>query len=142
MSKEPSFLLTKWYLDCVAESGDATVVYVADLRWNKLSLRYGSLLTILDGRVHSSSSGLWLVSATVILASAALVLGYELPDLQTRFGNACAGQRLLPADDQSVPSRMERIRCYLTVLLPWFLIYEAFVVLGVPPRCEDRIFPI
>ncbi len=56
LSKEPSFLLTKWYLDCVAEGGDAVVVYVADLRWNKLSMRYGSLLTVLNGRVHSSSS--------------------------------------------------------------------------------------
>jgi membrane-associated phospholipid phosphatase/protein-S-isoprenylcysteine O-methyltransferase Ste14 len=76
-----------------------------------------------------SASGLWLVSTTVILASAALVLGYELPDMQARFGH---GQRLLPADDRSAPSGMERTRCYLTVLLPWFLIYEAFVIIGAP----------
>ena len=56
MSKESSFLLTKWYLDCVAENGDAAVVYVADLRWNKLSMRYASLLTVLQGRVHCTSS--------------------------------------------------------------------------------------
>ncbi|MBZ5649232.1 MAG: hypothetical protein LAO18_01975 [Acidobacteriia bacterium] len=56
LTKEPSFLLTKWYLDCVDESGDAAIVYVANLRWNKLSIRYGSLLTVLDGRAHSSSS--------------------------------------------------------------------------------------
>ncbi len=35
-----------------------------------------------------SASGLWLVSTTVILASASLVLGYELPDLQARFGHS------------------------------------------------------
>jgi Prolipoprotein diacylglyceryl transferase/PAP2 superfamily/Phospholipid methyltransferase len=80
-----------------------------------------------------SASGLWLVSTTVILAIAALVLGYELPDMQARFGH---GQRLFPPDDQSAPSGMERIRCYLTVLLPWFLIYEAFVVIGVPRDAE------
>ena len=101
-----------------------------------------SLVCIGTAIAAGSASGLWLVSATVILASAALVLGYELPDLQTRFGNACAGQRLLPADDQSAPSRMERIRCYLTVLLPWFLIYEAFVVLGVPPDAKIACFPL
>ena len=56
MSKESSFLLTKWYLDCVAENGDAAVVYVADLRWNKLSMRYGSLLTVLQGSVRCTSS--------------------------------------------------------------------------------------
>ena len=43
-------------MDCVAENGDAAVVYVADLRWNKLSIHYESLLTIIDGRVHCVSS--------------------------------------------------------------------------------------
>lgn len=56
LSKEPSFLLTKWYLDCVAENGDAAMVYVANLRWNMLSMHYGSLLTVLEGRVRYSSS--------------------------------------------------------------------------------------
>lgn len=51
-----SFLLTKWYLDCVAESGDAVILYVADLRWNALTVHYGSLLTVLGGRVGSMSS--------------------------------------------------------------------------------------
>jgi len=53
---QPSFLLTKWYLDCVAENGDTAIVYVADLRWDRLSVHYASLLTVLDGRVNSSSS--------------------------------------------------------------------------------------
>jgi hypothetical protein len=56
LSKESSFLLTKWYLDCVAENGDAAVVYAADLRWNRLSMRYGSLLSVLQGRVRCTSS--------------------------------------------------------------------------------------
>ena len=56
LSKESSFLLTKWYLDCVAENGDAAIVYVANLRWNKLSVHYASLLTVLDDGVHSASS--------------------------------------------------------------------------------------
>jgi hypothetical protein len=51
-----SFLLTKWYLDCVAESGDAVILYVADLRWNALTVHYGSLLTVLGGRVASTFS--------------------------------------------------------------------------------------
>ncbi len=51
-----SFLLTKWYLDCVAENGDAAILYVADLRWNALSLHYGSLITVIDGKVGSGSS--------------------------------------------------------------------------------------
>ena len=51
-----SFLFTKWYLDCVAENGDAVILYVADLRWNALSVHYGSLLTVLGGRIDSVSS--------------------------------------------------------------------------------------
>lgn len=93
-----------------------------------------------------SASGLWLVSPTVILASAALVLGYELPDMQRRFGEALPENRLLPKDDDSPPTPRERMRCYLTVLLPWFVLYEAVVAIGMPADgraaylpCESRI---
>jgi len=79
-----------------------------------------------------SASGLWLVSPTVILASAALVLGYELPDMQARFGDVFPKQRLLPSSDETPPTVVERFRCYLTVLLPWFFLYEAVVALGIP----------
>jgi hypothetical protein len=51
-----SFLLTKWYLDCVAESGDAVILYAADLRWNALTIHYGSLLTVVGGKIDSTSS--------------------------------------------------------------------------------------
>ena len=51
-----SFLLTKWYLDCVAENGDAVILYVANLRWNAVALHYGSVLTVLGGKVGSVSS--------------------------------------------------------------------------------------
>lgn len=93
-----------------------------------------------------SSSGLWLVSPTVILLSAALVLGYELPDMRARFGAEFPEQRLLPADDlpgddQSAPSARERIRCYLTVLFPWLLGYEAFVVIGIPRDAKIAYLP-
>ncbi|MGH9550404.1 MAG: phosphatase PAP2 family protein, partial [Terriglobales bacterium] len=100
-----------------------------------------SLVCVGTAIAAGSASGMWLVSTTVALASAALVLGHELPDLQARFGSAGPGQRLVPADDQSAPSGMERLRCYLTVLLPWFLIYEAFVFLGVPPDAKIAYLP-
>jgi protein-S-isoprenylcysteine O-methyltransferase Ste14 len=89
-----------------------------------------------------SSSGLWLVSPTVILLSAALVLGYELPEMRLRFGAEFPEQRLLPADDSSAPSAHERIRCYLTVLLPWLLGYEAFVLIGIPRDAKIAYLPL
>lgn len=49
-------LLTKWYPDCVAENDDAVILYVADLSWNTLTIHYGSLLTVLGGRIGSTSS--------------------------------------------------------------------------------------
>jgi hypothetical protein len=51
-----SFLLTKWYLDCVADTGDAVILYAADLRWNALTIHYGSLLRVLGGKIRSRSS--------------------------------------------------------------------------------------
>ncbi len=88
-----------------------------------------------------SASGLWLVSPTVILASTALVLGYELPDMQARFGDAFPKQRLLPADSEARPTALERGRCYLTVLLPWFLLYEAVITLGIPIDAKIAYLP-
>src|SRR5215471_10725510 len=51
-----SFLLIKWYLDCVAENGDTVVLYAADLRWNSLSLGYANLLTAINGSITSAFS--------------------------------------------------------------------------------------
>jgi len=51
-----NFLLTKWYLDCVAETGDTVIVYAAHLQWNTLSFQYASTITVLDGKVGAASS--------------------------------------------------------------------------------------
>ena len=111
-------------------------------RWFSHPIYLGfSLACIGTAIAAGSASGLWLVSTTVILASAALVLGYELPEMKTRFGAACPGQRLLPVDDESAPTAIERIRCYLTVLLLWLAIYEAFVFIGVPPDAKIAYLP-
>lgn len=78
-----------------------------------------------------SASGLWLVTPVVAMASAALVMGYELPDLQKRFGGVVT-DRFLPADDSSTPSDQLRIRCMVAVLLPWLVVYEAVAHRGIP----------
>lgn len=44
MDESAGFLLSKWYLDCVAEDGAAFIGYAAALRWKVLSLHYSSIL--------------------------------------------------------------------------------------------------
>lgn len=99
-----------------------------------------ALLCIGVAMASGSASGFWLVSPTIILATAALVLGYELPDMRTRFGHAMPSQRLLPPNEETSPGVVERFRCYLTVLLPWFLLYEATIALGIPGDAKIAYF--
>jgi protein-S-isoprenylcysteine O-methyltransferase Ste14 len=68
-----------------------------------------------------SPSGLWLVTPTAALACTCLVLGYEHPDLQRRFGHAL---HVLPPADDTAPSTLERIRFLLLCVVPWVVLYE------------------
>jgi hypothetical protein len=76
-----------------------------------------------------SASGLWLVTPAVVLGSAALVLGYELPDLRNRFGTR-RFSLWLPMDRPEAPTLLERFRVYLVVLLPWLALYELIWRMG------------
>jgi len=92
-----------------------------------------SLVCIGAAIFTGSASGFWLVSPTVMLGCAALVLGYERHDLVSRFGlDVARPAKLLPADDLSVPTALERVKTYFCVLIPWFFAYESVVALGVP----------
>ena len=83
--------------------------------------------------LYHSASGLWLITPFVILGGAALVLGYEAPDLAARFGSVRSGRnRILAPNIDIPPTPMDRWRCYLFVLLPWLVLYECVLVLGVP----------
>ena len=68
-----------------------------------------------------SAAGLWLVTPVMVLACAALVLGYERPDLTRRFGNTLP---LLPAGDLASPNNSDRIRFFITAVIPWLALYE------------------
>jgi prolipoprotein diacylglyceryltransferase/protein-S-isoprenylcysteine O-methyltransferase Ste14 len=87
-----------------------------------------------------SASGLWLVSPIVALGCTALVLGYETHDLAERFGRA--PRRLLPQAGASRPSSFDRLACYLFVLGPWLVLYEAVIALGVPSDATTAWLPL
>ncbi len=50
------FQLSKWYLDCVGERGEALIVYWAELRWHRLAVRYASALFFAGGQFRERSS--------------------------------------------------------------------------------------
>jgi prolipoprotein diacylglyceryltransferase/protein-S-isoprenylcysteine O-methyltransferase Ste14 len=89
-----------------------------------------------------SSSGFWLISPAMVLASAALVLGYERHDLRARFGaiDARPWLSLPPADDAS-PTIAERLALYPMVILLWGALYEAVAVAGPPPDAVSTVLP-
>jgi protein-S-isoprenylcysteine O-methyltransferase Ste14 len=96
---------------------------------------YGAFIVLCAGTSiwYGSAAGLWVVTPVVAMASAALVAGYELPDLRRRFGSEVRQAAFLPPADALAPTWLVRLRCYVTVLLPWFVLYEACVAKGVPP---------
>ena len=82
-----------------------------------------------------SASGLWLVTPVTILAMAALVIGYERPDLGRRFG-AAAERRpriSLPPGGDSAPAGRERLSVFVLVFGPWLVAYYGVQFLGAPP---------
>lgn len=90
--------------------------------------------------LSGSASGLWLVTSMVALASAALVLGYEVPDLRHRFG-ARKASLWLPSPGPGAPSLLERLRIYPVILLPWLALYELIWRLGVAPGSVSTYLP-
>ena len=80
--------------------------------------------------IFGSASGLWLVTPTVAMGCAALVLGYEMPDLRQRFGDRAVSPWLL--NDDGPPSVSSRLRIYFAVLLPWLIAFGAIMLIGNP----------
>lgn len=68
-----------------------------------------------------SPSGLWLVTPATAVACACLVFGYEHHDLKRRFGHTL---QVLPADDDTSPSTLDRFRYFLLCVVPWVALYE------------------
>ncbi len=89
-----------------------------------------------------SPGGLWLVLPVVLLGCAALVLGYESHDLRERFGEPTARPWFsLPMGGPGAPLVRERFAVLCLVLLPWAVLYEAFVLIGVTPGSPSVLFP-
>ena len=75
-----------------------------------------------------SAAGLWLVSPSVALGCAALVLGYERLDLRQRFRDTL---HLLPPDEETPPTNAERLGFLIVVVAPWIALYEFTVRMSI-----------
>jgi len=82
-----------------------------------------------------SASGLWLVTPVASLAAAALVYGFERPDLARRFGSDALRPPLLslPRGGDAPPTHSMRAAVGVWVLLPWLVTYYAVQALGPAP---------
>ena len=88
-----------------------------------------------------SAAGLWLVTLAAALGCAALVLGYEAPDLDARFGERPRPLLGLPGSGSERPSPADRLSAFALVLLPWLVLYEAVQALGVAPDAVTLLLP-
>jgi len=92
--------------------------------------------------IAGSASGLWLTTPVVAMASVALVLGYELDDMRKRFGNLLAHTRLPFSSDPPASMWSGRLRCVFTIFLPWLILYEGVVHLGIPRNALVAYLPL
>ena len=54
--QHPPFFLSKWYLDCIDDAGDAVILYCAAMRWRGLHLNYSSIVSLVGETAQSQTS--------------------------------------------------------------------------------------
>lgn len=88
-----------------------------------------------------SPGGFWLATPVFALGCVALVTGFEKQHIQQTFGNPQFSAVIaLPAATTEKPSLTDRISVYILVLLPWLLLYELKVFMGIPANPVDTNF--
>lgn len=101
-----------------------------------------SILWIGFALLAKSPAGLWLVSPVVILSCVALVLGFERPQLEKRFGPALIKPLIhLPENESTFPTFSDRLSVYVLVVFPWLILYEAVRWIGAAPDAVAPLLP-
>lgn len=103
----------------------------------------GSSILCLSFSVYcQSKSGFWFISPLFTFAWLALVYGYENEDLKKRFPNA--HWRLLISVPENLPIQaqfIDRFSGYCFVLLPWLILYELVIFIGVSSNSISTYLP-
>lgn len=102
----------------------------------------GAILTVIGAAMlWQSPGGFWLVSPIFALGCTALVLGFEKQHIRQFFGEQEHPIAIaIPVATEEAPSIADRISVYVLVLLPWLLLYELKVFIGVPENPVDTHF--
>ena len=113
-------------------------------RWIRNPIYVGFTLAVAGVALGvGSAAGLWIVTPTVALGSAALWFGFERHALMARFGTAAVEPVLLslpPAsDDTARPA--DRVAVLLWVLGLWLLTWLGVQALGAPPDRFHLVLP-
>ncbi|MCL4682252.1 MAG: prolipoprotein diacylglyceryl transferase [Rhodocyclaceae bacterium] len=100
---------------------------------------FGFTLAVAGASILASSAGgLWIVTPLSALAATALVVGYEGPKLQERFGNPTSYPLLgLPPADDTIAPLSRRLAAGTIALTPWALAYATFSLLPAPDDAKD-----
>lgn len=90
----------------------------------------------------ASASGLWLITPTLILGCAALVVGYERHDLQQRFPNTVHKPLIsLPSNNVAPATALDKLSVYILVFLPWLALYQLVILAGIPTDAITAFMP-
>jgi protein-S-isoprenylcysteine O-methyltransferase Ste14 len=85
-----------------------------------------------------SASGLYVVTPVITLLCIALVMGFEQPDLLQRFGAVKHPVIFgLPEASQTSPGWLHKFAAVLIAFLPWLVLYELVIFVGVMPGSVD-----
>ncbi len=89
------------------------------------------------GMLLGSAALFWLVAPIVTLGSVALLYGYELHSLTTRFGSERARPALSIPPATGTATLSDRASVYFVLLFPWAVLYESVTRLGPPMGAVD-----
>lgn len=96
------------------------------------------LLSFGISSIAESASGFWLVSPLFTLMVIAYTVGFENERTLRLFGSQEYKPFLsLLSNSEKAPLIKERFAAYILVYLPWILMYEAFIIPGVPKDAID-----
>ncbi|MBS1529972.1 MAG: prolipoprotein diacylglyceryl transferase [Bacteroidetes bacterium] len=85
-----------------------------------------------------SSSGFWMVSPLFCLSIVAFVAGFENEQIKSVKGYFSHKTFFsLPDESTSAPTVADRVNVIILVLIPWAVLYELFVFIGIP---KDAIY--